>query len=174
MKSKIPYAVAINIYNTLSGVLAPVLKRCEVAGSIRRKKRVVGDIEIVAVPFRSFNLMGEPTDEDIVGHFLRGTDSVQEIIKNGPRYKQFIWADCQVDLFLQPDPETWGVNFMIRTGPADYVKKMMVPRWQGGLKPSDLSVNHARVWRGQKVLSTPQELSVFKLWGMDYIKPEDR
>jgi len=63
---------------------------------------------------------------------------------------------------------------MIRTGSAEFAKRMVTTQWHGGLMPDGLSVSGARVWRGTQLLNTPEEGDVFKLWGMTYVKPEDR
>ena len=47
---KIVFSEAESIANKVRQHIAPVMDRVEVAGSIRRQKEVVGDIEICGVP----------------------------------------------------------------------------------------------------------------------------
>src|SRR5437879_3251534 len=49
-KSKIKLTHARAIADDLIEKITPLCERCEIAGSIRRQKAEVGDIEIVAVP----------------------------------------------------------------------------------------------------------------------------
>jgi DNA polymerase/3'-5' exonuclease PolX len=79
-----------------------------------------------------------------------------------------------VDLFLQPDASTWGVNFLLRTGDAEFSRRMVTPKWRGGFMPDGFTVQDARVWKDGAVLDTPEEADVFKLWNMEFVQPEDR
>lgn len=160
----------------LIGRLRPACQRIEVAGSIRREKGMIGDIELVAVPKYMSDLFGEPTTISELDDLL--TDWPIEFVKNGPKYKQFVFAghsgsQYTVDLFL-PSLETWGCIYMIRTGSADFTARMVTRQEKGGLMPNDLSVADGRVWRNGAVLDTPEEADVFALWQMDFVEPKDR
>lgn len=177
MKTRLPYADMKRLADALVERLRPACERIEVAGSIRRKKSEVGDIEIIAIPKPILDLLGEPTAQTEVDTML-GAWPIQ-LTKNGQKYKQFTFAGnsgnlYQVDLFLQPDPATWGVNFMIRTGCGDFSKRMVTAKEYGGLCPPGLSVKDGRVWRNGVALDTPEEKDVFALWGIEYIQPEHR
>ena len=159
--------------------LMPACKRIEIAGSIRRRELMVGDIELVAIPKLIPNLFGETdpgrrSEVDVV--LLTETD--WEITKDGLKYKQFYIRDgVKVDLFLQPDPATWGMNFLIRTGPASFSKWIVSnKRLYGGAMPHLMYVRNGRIWNEvtSEPYDTPEERDVFKLLGMDYIEPWDR
>ena len=155
--------------------------RIEVAGSLRRNVPIVGDIELVAVPCIDLDLLGDPLKETQLDRVLNSWDKRGKIfiVKNGPKYKQFTMITMrgihfQVDLFLQPDPATWEINFMIRTGPAEFSKKMVTRKSQGGYMPDKYRVSGGRVKELKRTLETPEESDVFNLWEMDYIEPEMR
>lgn len=176
-KQKRPYAVVLQVANYIVERLAPACERIEIGGSLRRKKAEVGDIEIVAVPKLNYDLLGEPMKQTQVDDLLMM--SFPALRKNGEKYKQFNFmvegGDIyQVDLFLQPDPATFGANYMIRTGSAEFSHKMVTPKKFGGLMPNDLRVQDARVWRGHECLPTPEEGDLFRLWGMTFVQPEAR
>ena len=157
--------------------LRPACERIEIAGSIRRKKAEIGDIELIAIPKTIPDLLGEPQPQTKVDILLAGWPIM--ITKNGPKYKQFLFngttgQEYQVDLFLQPDPATWGINYMIRTGPSEFSTRMVTSVDIGGLRPRDLLVRDGRVWRSGVALATPTEESVFALWGISWIAPENR
>jgi DNA polymerase/3'-5' exonuclease PolX len=156
--------------------LAPACQRIEVAGSIRRQKPEIGDIEIVAIPKFYPDLLGEPTTISELDALL-ATWPIK-LVKNGPKYKQFIFTGTSgeqytIDLFL-PSLETWGAIYLIRTGSADFTARMVTRQEKGGLMPDDLSVNGGRVWCNGAALATPEESDLFTLWGLDFIEPQDR
>lgn len=156
----------------IAATLRPGCERVEIAGSIRRLKADVGDIEIVAIPKRAgfFEESAlDPILQSIVddGRFAR--------IKNGDKYKQFLLpkSGCKLDLFLC-EPETWGVIFTLRTGPADFSQRLVTQRCKGGLLPSDLRVQDGRVRRRMDVLDTPEEADFFRVAEVGWMEPEDR
>lgn len=130
-------------------VLAPHCDRIEVAGSIRRGKPFVNDIEIVCIPKRETtpaptDMFGEPIGPAKVVNTPAFAAAVRvlatEVVKGDPvsgRYVQFITANgVKVDLFMAV-PENWGYIFLIRTGSADF-SKMIATRWtQLGYKGVD-------------------------------------
>lgn len=178
MKTKRPYSQVMPIAEKLMERLRPACERLEIAGSLRREAPMVGDIEIVAVPLPTLDLFGEPSGgETVVDFLLRRWDV--ELLKNGSKQKQFMMTtkqdeEYQVDLFLQPDPATWGVNYLLRTGHRNFSTRMVTPRSAGGYMPAGYQVRGARVWHLARKVETPEEEDVFKLWGMDYVDPKER
>lgn len=177
MKTKHPLREARHLAKIIMHCLAPACERIEIAGSIRRGKAEVGDIELVAVGRPVINLLGEPTDETEIDWWLRERNGIT-IYKNGPRYKQFYAArgeeeGIQVDLFLAT-AANWGYILMLRTGPAEFGRRMVTPRAWGGLLPPDIQVHDGQVWRGDEALDVPDEETLFALWGTEYIAPEAR
>lgn len=58
--------------------------------------------------------------------------------------------------------------------PYRFSRRMVTPKAKGGLKPDDVEVVDALVWRGGAVVPTPEEGDVFGLWGLAYVAPEKR
>ena len=158
--------------------LGSVCERIEIAGSIRRKKPTIGDVEIVCIPklVTMTNLLGETITkrepDDIAARLIV---SGFRLLKNGDHFKQAQLADGGVkfDIFITT-PECWGVIFTIRTGSADFSHRLVTTRQQGGLLPSNLRVKDGRIWHGETALSTPEESDVFAVLGMAWIDPEQR
>lgn len=174
---KRPYAQVLHVANHIVEALRPACHRIEIAGSLRRKKEMVGDIEIVAIPKLHTNLIGEPMDTSEVDDLLANWPIV--LGKNGKKYKAFSFEwqpgwTFKVDLFLQPDPATWGYNFMVRTGSAEFSKAMVTPIEYGGHKPKGYEIREARIYRNGVLLHTPEEEDIFRTWGMDFVPPEQR
>ena len=169
------YAVAL----ALKRRFAPVCTRIEMVGCLRRKCPTVGDIAFILIPRRDGDLFGNRVGRSRVDVLLEGWGEFITILTDGDKHKRFTFYTVggvlyTVSLFIQSDAKTWGVNMMRRTGPPEFSKNMLMRRWYGGLMPNDLSWMHSRVFRHGVMLETPEEGDVFKLWGMRYIKPEDR
>lgn len=179
---KLPLADAVKVACRIIDMIAPACDRIEVAGSVRRRKPEVGDIEIVAIAARDHDLFGEPRGsrlDPVLDRLAR--EGVLSPIRGGERYKQFVVPDagCKLDLFLC-DPATWGVIFTLRTGSAGFSHQLVTQRdrrtssGRPGLLPVDCRVQDGRVWRGEQALETPEEADVFRVAGLDWIEPEER
>ncbi len=176
MKSKVAYDIALVQAETVKSTLTPYCGRIEIAGSIRRKKPEVGDIEIVAVPkiFFGVNLFMEKISEDSALDLFKWV-LLGKTINNGSRYKQIeLETGLPLDLFIVLPPAQWGVIFMIRTGSAEFSKSMVTPRAYGGKLPNCYRVKDGAVWMGETMIETPEEADYFKLCDMDFVPPEKR
>ena len=173
LTDKRDYTEALAIAQCLLERLRPACERIELAGSLRRQRPQIGDIEIVAIPrLRSAGLFDD-TQESMLDEAVL-TCGATRFSKSGARFRQFEFGGMNVDLFIQPDPATWGMNFMIRTGSADFSHWMVTDRHHGGALPSYLRVKGARIWYGDKMLDTPEETDVFRLVGPAWIPPTER
>lgn len=175
--TKRPHAQVLHVAMHLVTALAPACHRIEIAGSLRRNAPLVSDIEIVAIPRLHTDLLGEPiADSSEIDDLLATWPLTMH--KNGAKYKQFTfdwqagWA-FKVDLFLATR-ETWGVIFLLRTGSAEFSRRMVTAQMYGGYKPIQYTVEDGRVRVAGMWLPTPEEADIFERWGMDYIEPKDR
>lgn len=169
---RIAYDVAMDMALMVVRKISPLCDRVKVAGSLRRKKGDVGDIEIVCIPKEQSDLFGNKfRSADVISSLLK--ESGYGLHKDGEHYKQINLIHCMCDLFITT-PECWGVIYMIRTGSADFSHKMVTPKRYGGFMPSHLKVKEGRLWNGDTVLDTPEEEDVFSAYGIDFIEPERR
>lgn len=174
-RPKQPYADMMYTAKLLVAKLEPACERIEIAGSLRRQRPLVSDIELVAIPKPILNLIGEPTERTEVDDLL---DTLPvTFTKRGRKYQQFWFGGTTlpfyVDLFLQ-SKETWGYNLTVRTGSADFSKRLVTPKSYGGLKPDNLTIKDARVYRNGELLATPEERDIFAVWGLTWIEPRYR
>lgn len=175
-KQRVARAAAMVVAEQWMGLLGPACERIGVGGSLRRGLAWVGDVELVAVPRMEvqLDLFGLPVGEWSALD-VRLRDLGVKLVKDGDRYKQFEAGEgLMVDLFVQPDPATWGVNFMIRTGSADFARWMVTPRSVGGAMMGGMRCEGARLWFEDVVLGTPEEVDVFAAMELDWILPEAR
>lgn len=163
---KRPYAEVWPVARHIVEKLTPFCERIEIAGSLRRGREMVGDIELVALPKRIHNLVG-----DVMGSQLDNFLGAHvTFMKNGDRYKQFAYGKYTVDLFLPASPAHWGWRFMQSTGSHEFnmwlvqdVKERAGVRFSEGL----LYLSGAQ-------LHTPEEADVFDALGLPWIPPDKR
>jgi len=160
--------------------LSPACERIEIAGSIRRGKAEPKDIEIVCQPkiVGEPDMFGQPTEINLLEMFFETSlfkVTAAHFVKNGPRYKQLALVETiHLDLFIVLPPAQWGVQFLIRTGPADFSHWCVTQKRIGGGLPSYLKVKDGALWHGSKKLNTPEEADFFKVIGMEYVEPKAR
>jgi DNA polymerase/3'-5' exonuclease PolX len=176
-KTHRPLAEAEQIANTIVADLEPFCARIAVAGSVRRMKAMVGDIELVAVPrYESAGLFGDRTTNLLWQHLHAG-DTYRFTKGDNPagRYYQLAlpaYPGLQFDLFLA-QPDNWGLTLLVRTGSAEFSAAVLA-RWkrvQGIGREQPGSVDGRLVTRDGQVVPTPEEETVFHVLGLEPIEP---
>jgi DNA polymerase/3'-5' exonuclease PolX len=167
-----------------NGIIADLTCHCdkiEIAGSLRRGKPEVGDIEIVCLP-RSEDcgdLFGTPA-LDIFYSFLDSYFVGKNIAKNGLKYKRIDLTDTiSLDLFIVTPPAQWGVIFAIRTGPAEFSRKLVspisnrgTPDW--GFLPAGHTIDRGQLLKHGKLIPTETEKDFFRAINIEWIDPRER
>ena len=161
---------AIIIAERVKAQLAPHCDRIEIAGSIRRRKPDVGDIEIVCIPSRTAS-----------GH--RSVAWVMAVIgagrpmKGDPRIARYVQFQTRggdgpiinVDIFTAT-PSNWGLIYAIRTGSADFSHWTLACGWvRNGYKSVD-----GMLTRNGVAIDVPEERDLFRMAGIEYRDPELR
>jgi len=144
MKKDIPLATAINIANRFKEVLKPHCSKIAVAGSVRRMKPSVGDIELVVVPNEPLCL-NEVFPKDYPG-----------IKKKGDKMKQFFYpqSGIQIDLYIT-DITQFGRILAIRTGSSVFSHMVLAVQWNrlgwcgtpDGLRRKKECIKKGSTWR---------------------------
>lgn len=191
-KQRVPLAHAEDIANELVSILAPTCERIQIVGSIRRRRDMVGDVELLVIPtieVVSYDLFGEP--DQTVDRFneacknLHGAGDITDRLDRdgrrawGSRYKRVLFKGFPVDLFSCMDPDSWGVLEMIRTGSAEFSRNNVTRKEMGGVLPNDMFVNESRLHRAfrdgtSEVIPTPTEEAFFSAIDSPWIPPERR
>lgn len=194
--TRMPLATAERAAEEFRRFIAPMCDRVEIAGSIRRRRDTVGDVEILAIPklvTRAVpmfeDLDGDPT-VDALDQLLTDMAATSTGLRKrmdsagrpcwGPRHKLLWWGDAPIDLYTAR-PETFGLAFAIRTGPAPFSHRLVTPRnmrtREGlvGLLPVHLKVKDGLRHRSDdELIPTPEEIDVWRALGLRWIEPEDR
>ncbi len=135
------------------------VKQLELAGSYRRRKETVGDLDILAACKQ---------DSDIMDRFVKFED-VEEIISHGKtRSSVVLRGDLQVDLRAVPRV-AFGAALHYFTGSRAHniaVRKIGVKK--------DLKINEYGVFKDGERIAGETEAEVFQQVALPYIEPELR
>ncbi len=187
----------------LVSLLGPCCERIEVAGSIRRRKSEVKDIELMTVaktveaPMAGQLSMfgGEPGRTNLldteIAQWLEQGRAKLRLDKNGraamgPAYKRLL-VDTEdagwqaLDLFTVNPPAQFGLILLIRTGsgvgpsgsPADGFGPAMLRRWKQVTGGGYSEAGALRLPSGE-IISTPEEADVFLVCRAVWVPPEER
>jgi len=150
-------------------IIKPHCIRVEIAGSIRRKCKFVGDIEIVCIakPYQT-GLFSDGLAAVMDKYF-----KVKGELDGNCKYTQRLIPIgsgklIKLDLFITV-PEKWGLIFAIRTGSADFSKKLAA-RWvELGYHSHEGMLRYAG-----KSYPCYEESELFQKLGLKFIEPEYR
>lgn len=185
---RIPLAEAREIADQLVALLKPACERIVVAGSIRRERPDIGDIDLVCEPKLVYgtDLFGDPTGDDedalhdrcgqlVQDGVLEKRLNVKGSVSWGRQLKRAVYRGLSVDLQAVTDVTTWGAWLLIRTGPADFNKSIVTPIWQGGKLPAGFDWHSGfQLHRYGGRVETPTEAHVFEALGYVYQEPQER
>jgi DNA polymerase (family 10) len=130
-----------------------------IAGSYRRRRETVGDLDI---------LITAPRDSDVMARFT-GYDEVAEVVSQGDtRATVILRSGLQVDLRVVPD-ESYGAALHYFTG-----SKAHNIAVRGIAQRKGLKVNEYGVFRDNRQVAGRTEESVFAQADLPYIEPELR
>ena len=177
---KIDLPLAESIANKDRDHVMTSMNRVEVAGSIRRRKEVVGDIEICGIPDdreKLIKLLG-----NIGQHIKPGVPgAVPWYPKVEAKYLRVrLEEGINLDVFLGT-PQNWGGLFMMRTGsgasPDGNAFHGFIPavfqRWKK-LSAGGRMTNAMPTMPTGEQLWVPEEQDFFDLLEMNFVPPEQR
>lgn len=160
-KERMPLGRALPIAEEIARQIAalPGTSQVVIAGSARRMKETVGDIDILTIAEN-----GPATIQAFV-HFPQ----VQEILAAGDTKGSVILHNgLQVDLRVVP-PESYGAALHYFTGSQAHNIKIRTIARERGLK-----INEYGVFRGEERIAGEREEDIFRVLGMPWIPPELR
>jgi DNA polymerase (family 10) len=135
------------------------VKQAVIAGSYRRRKDTVGDLDILVTAKRG---------SDVMKRFA-AYDEVDEVVSQGTtRSTVILRSGLQVDLRVVPEA-SYGAALHYFTGSKDHNIAIRTLAVKKGLK-----VNEYGVFKGDKRIAGKTEKEVYALFGLPYIAPELR
>jgi len=203
-KPKFPHAKALAVGERIVEALSPVCARIQIAGSLRRKKELVGDVEIVYVP----KFTEVPNPQSLFGDELMRVNAadliIQALIERGalakrpkpsstlagrPQNYVFTWGEwiklavavktgVPVDLFATTQEDWWNV-LVCRTGSAESNTRIageaLRRGWQWNPSPSGGGFRReAGNGRPEEFVRMNSEQEVFEFVGLKYLEPDER
>jgi DNA polymerase/3'-5' exonuclease PolX len=161
-----PLAEALNIASGIVAELGPYCEQIEIAGSIRRQRPTIGDIEIVCLPV-SYD--ASPLFRSGIAVVVEQWEKIKGDLPC--RYTQRLHpSGMKVDLFM-PDPRGFGLQLAIRTGSAAWSHQVLACAWvragyhsEGGLLRDSAG----------RVVPTTTERQLFELIGLPWVEPVSR
>lgn len=137
----------------------PEVQKAEVAGSVRRWKETIGDIDIVAASEEPEKVMQRFTKLGLIEHvYALGDTKALVRLKNG----------LDADLRVVPE-QSFGAALHYLTGSREHNVKLRELALKKGLK-----INEYGVFKGTKRIAGKTEQDIYKALGLAYIEPEMR
>ena len=176
---------AKEVADDLLHLLAPHCERIAVAGSIRRKKPHVKDIELLCASkvTSTADLFGRAvTNWYSLNRKLDGLVADRTVLKKradksgrysyGEQNKLLVHvpSGVPVDVF-SASTENWGMSLVVRTGPKEFNVRMMARFRELGMKGH--AYGGVTDQEGNE-LDCPDEETVFRLLGWSWMPPERR
>jgi DNA polymerase/3'-5' exonuclease PolX len=186
----LPLSRAQDAAETLLALLEPACDRIAIAGSVRRRRPMVADIELVAMA-RVETVLGDdlwqtPEPFDHLAHTLdrlaaigllsprqvavhRSDGSVEHQTRQGTSYQALEYQGLPVDLFIVRPPADWGVILALRTGPGGWNVRLVSDCRRFGRR-----VAGGRLYQGGHPVPCPEERDFFEGIGQPWVEPEER
>jgi DNA polymerase/3'-5' exonuclease PolX len=186
-KPKVPAEIALRAAAEICRALKPVTKQLCVAGSLRRRRPFVRDIEIVYVsqverrpnPQDMFSTVEVSLVDEVIAameaaHILEKRENVNGSTTYGPKNKlmRHISSGIAVDFFATTT-EAWANYLVCRTGPAESNIRIAAAAKRAGYKWNPYGSGFTSNLDGEVVVMK-SEREVFEFVGLDYRKPEER
>jgi DNA polymerase (family 10) len=136
------------------------VNKIEVAGSLRRKKETIGDIDILITSKNPGKVMD----------FFTKMDDIEDVLAKGPTKASVRLEGIQADLRVLPE-KTYGAALLYFTGSKQHniaLRKIAIKK---GMKLSEYGLFNKKT---NKLLAGKTEEECYKKLGLKYIDPEIR
>ncbi len=139
----------------------PAVRRVEMAGSARRRKETVGDLDM---------LVSSTEPEKVTAHFV-STPPIERVLAQGPTKSTVVLESMlQVDLRVMP-PGSYGAALQYFTGSKEHNVKLRTIGVKAGFK-----LNEYGLFRrdNNELVAAEDEAQIYEALGMRWIPPELR
>ncbi len=134
----------------------PQVEHAALAGSARRYKETVGDLDLLAATSRG---------RAVSDAFVRFPEVDEVLLAGASRATVFLKTGLQVDLKIV-EPESWGSGLQYFTGSKDHSIHLRTLALDQGLK-----INEYGVWKGAERIAGRSEEEVYAALGLPWIPP---
>ncbi|HWP81087.1 MAG TPA: hypothetical protein VNN76_00350 [Bacteroidota bacterium] len=176
-----PDTFAREIAEDLVSELSGFCDRIEIAGSLRRRKHAVNDIDLVVIPkfiqVQDETLFGEPVQENLLEKKLSQLCLIGQLDleANGSKIKRFLKTvdgdTIPIDVYIANE-QTWWTLLLIRTGSRNHNIKL-------AKRAMDLHMHlkadgSGLLAPGGTLIPICREEEIFRHLGLAYRPPEER
>ena len=155
-----PLATALDRARTLVALIEPYCKRIEIAGSIRRKKQQVHDIDLVVI--------WKNAGMGLATVWMNNKDKMSKPT-GGAKIIKFTWSFIPVQISVATE-KTWPMILLVRTGSAEFNQYLAVQAKRRGMKFKA----SGSLWRGIRELDITCEQDIFRELGEKFREPRQR
>ena len=181
---RVPVEKALKIADELTALLSPFCDRVEIAGSCRRRKPSVKDIELVVIP----KLFEEEVAVDFFATEQRIRCPLDDFILNDKRFelrlnklghaaygdknKLLVYKGMPLDIFTA-DASNWVMVKFIRTGGAENNTMTATLALKKGYELKQYSCGFRNRTTGT-IVRTESEEAIYAFLGVPFIPPTER
>ncbi|MBZ5489723.1 MAG: hypothetical protein LAO76_02185 [Acidobacteriia bacterium] len=173
-----PLSIGERLGTEVCELFAGAVDRIAVAGSVRRRCKVVHDLDIIAIPrFTTVpprTLFGDPEQVSEVDRVLDELASSGKIdlIQRGEKAVRFQLCGHHITVdFYVASPETWATLLLIRTGSREHNIFLCTRAKDLGMQ---LKADGSGLFRGGRMIASESEESIFQALGLNLPPPELR
>jgi DNA polymerase/3'-5' exonuclease PolX len=171
---EIPYKTAWAVAKKIVQELSPACERVEIAGSLRRAKPAVHDIDIVLLPRLSSGVglqaSASRLDEILSALINRGS---LRVVRDGDKIRSFIATKTgiPIDIYIATH-DTWATLLLIRTGSREHNIQLAQRARQLGMKlrASGDGIEN----QDGELIKIQSEDQIFTLLKVPYFPPQKR
>lgn len=166
---------ARRIAEHVAKALEPVCNRIEIAGSIRRSRACVNDIDFVVIPKDRAALRDRVLHRCVLVKKDNGSpvaDGEEQLVvkmSNGVQLDFFFAHDGKRDL-LEVTPSNWGSVLLCRTGSKNHNIFLCVEAGRRGLHWNP----PVGLMRDKQIVASVAEADIFRVLDLGWIEPERR
>lgn len=166
LKKDLDPAFALEIAEDFLRKTKDLYAKAEIAGSLRRKAPVVHDVDFAVIPsIDDFAAWKEKVSKRVES--MGGTVKIF-----GETISDFLYRGVQVNLFICPSEDSWGVTLMWATGPKGHTIGMTIKA-----QKKNLLYNSQGIWTRDddpKLIPARTEADVARILDWKYKPPEQR
>lgn len=164
------HAQALILAEDALNAIAPYCERALIAGSVRRQRPEVKDIEIVCVPqMVPAGLFSDAleVDPDFCAAVRRWSKVKGE--PTGKYTQRVLPGGMKLDLFIA-NGENWGWILALRTGSATFNEHVLLRT----LKQQGYTAEQGHITRGGRVIPVWEETDLWRILKLPWVEPSAR
>lgn len=154
----------------IAAELAPMCDRIEIAGSIRRRRPNVGDIDLVILPKSGQIPAIKARCLRTQGQILMDGDQNFLFLLPGGLQLDIFFARLAIPDLFSPKPPNFGSLLLCRTGSKDHNIWLVQKAWPHGCR----WLPYEGVHRDGRIIASETEEEIFTALGLAFIPPEKR